>query len=163
MGAAVPAEQHVLLFVEVVNGKPLKEPVHAADLGGGRFRLLYSPGLVQGIAAGDEFRLRDEDGRFEILSRAGNLALQVFSKEPVAPLRAELVARVAALNGRLDGEIAKGLAFTIPLAAGFAAIEAVFNRWVQEHPGWEWYYGDVYSTADGVTPLNWWLPNSATR
>ena len=153
------AEQHLLLLVDVVNGKPMTEPVHVADLGAGRFRLLYSPGLVQGIAAGDEFRLRDDDGRFDVLSRAGNLALQVYSREPVGQLRAALVARVSALNGTLDGAIERGLAFSVPLAAGFPAIEAVFNRWVEEHPGWEWYYGNVYSTADGVTPLNWWLPN----
>jgi hypothetical protein len=44
----------------------------------------------------------------------------------------------------------------VELEAGFAAIEGLFNQWVREHPGWEWYYGNVYSTADGVTPLNWW-------
>ena len=157
------AELHLLLLVDVVNGKPVKEPVHVADLGGGRFRLLYSPGLVQGIAAGDEFRLRDDEGRFDVRSRAGNLAVQVFSPDPIGELRAELAARVLPLNGTLDGAIEQGLAFTVPLAAGFAAIEAVFNRWIEEHPGWEWYYGNVYSSADGVTPLNWWLPNGGVR
>jgi len=138
----VQAERHLLLLVDVVNGKPVKEPVHVADLGAGRFRLLYSPGMVQGIAAGDEFRLRDDVGRFDVLSRAGNLAVQVFSPGPVAPSRAELVAHVTALKGTLDGAIEQGLAFTVPLAAGFPAIEAVFNRWVEENPGWEWYFAN---------------------
>jgi len=151
-------ERHLLLLVEMVNGRPVKEPVHVRDRGGGRFGVLYSPGLVQGIAAGDEFRLLDDDGRFEVLSRAGNLAVQVFSREPVATLRDELVRRVTGLAGRLDGAIEHGLVFTLPLpAAGFAAIDAVFNRWIAEHAGWEWYYGNVYSPADGVTPLNWWV------
>ncbi len=28
--------------------------------------------------------------------------------------------------------------------------------------GVEWYYGNVYETHDGVTPMNWWkaLPNA---
>src|SRR5690242_2215903 len=159
MSHGATIERHLLLLVDVVNGKPAKEPVHVADLGEGRFRLLYSPGLVQGIAAGDEFRLRDGDGRFEVLSRSGNLALQVFSSAPIGELRAELAARVSRLGGTLDGAIEQGLSFTVPLTAGFPAIEAVFNSWVNEHPGWEWYYGNVYSTDDGVTPLNWWLLN----
>ena len=45
---------------------------------------------------------------------------------------------------------------TVPVSAGFPAIEAVFNAWVAEHPGWEWSFGNVYDPADGVTPLGWW-------
>jgi hypothetical protein len=37
----------------------------------------------------------------------------------------------------------------------FSAIEAVFNRFLEEHPESEWYYGNVYAD-DGVTPLGWW-------
>lgn len=149
-------ERHLMLLIEYRQGRPLREPVHAADLGEGMFRLLYTPGMVQGIAADDEFRLIGEDGAFEIIRRGGNLAVQVFSREPVAPQRAELIDRVAQLGGRLDGAIERGLAFTIPVSVGFAAVEAVFNRWVDEHAGWEWYYGNVYDPADGVTPLGWW-------
>jgi hypothetical protein len=159
----VDVERHLLLLVEMVNGRPVKEPVHVRDLGGGRFGMLYSPGLVQGMAAGDEFRLLDDEGRFEVLSRAGNLAVQIFSEQPVATVRDELVRRVAELRGWLDGAIERGLVFTIPVAAGFAAVEAVFNGWVAEHAGWEWYYGNVYSTADGVTPLNWWVRKNGGR
>jgi hypothetical protein len=63
---------------------------------------------------------------------------------------------VAQLGGSQDGAIERGLAFTIPVSAGFAAVEAVFNAWVAEHAGWEWHYGNVYDPADGVTPLGWW-------
>src|SRR5436190_7961017 len=114
----VQNERHLLLFVDRVNGQPAKEPVHVAELGEGRFRLLYAPGLVQGIAAGDEFRLRDEDGRFEVLSRSGNLAVQVFSPAPVGELRTELASRVSRLGGTLDGAIEQGSAFTVPFAVG---------------------------------------------
>jgi hypothetical protein len=149
--------RHVLLLVEYRNGHPFREPVHATPVRDGVFRLLHSPGFVLGIAAGDEFRLVGEDGVFDVTSRGGNLAVQVFSREPVAPLRAELTARVEALGGVLDGAIEHGLVFTIPVSAGFAAVEAMFNSWVAEHADWEWIYGNVYDPADGVTPLNWWV------
>jgi hypothetical protein len=149
-------EKHLLLLIEYRNGQPLKEPVHAEALGDDRFRLLYSPGLVQGIAAGDEFRLLNENGVFAVLRRAGNLAVQVFSLGSVEPLKAELVRQVEELGGMLDGAIEHGLVFTIPLARGFPPVERLFNQWVAEHPGWEWYFGNVYDPTDGVTPLNWW-------
>lgn len=149
-------ERHLLLLVEHRQGKPLKEPVHAEEVGPGMYRLFHSPGLVQGIAAGDEFRMVDGDGAFEVIRRGGNLSIQVFSKEPVAPFRAELVERVGQLGGSLDGAIDRGLVFTVPVSVGFRAVEAVFNEWVAEHPGWEWYFGNVYDPVDGVTPLGWW-------
>jgi hypothetical protein len=149
-------EQHLLLLIEYRQGRPLKEPIHVEALGGERFRLLYSPGFVQGIAAGDVFRLLNEDGDFVVLSRAGNLAVQVFHTEPVEPIKAELTRRVEQLGGVLDGGIERGLVFTLPLRAGFPAVEALFNRLVEEYPGLEWYYGNVYDRNDGVTPLNWW-------
>ena len=149
-------EQHLLLLIEYREGRPLKEPVHAEEVGHGVFRLLDSPGLVQGIAAGDEFRLVGGDGAFEVTRRGGNLAVQVFSTGPVAPHRAELAERVARLGGTLDGAVERGLVFTVPVSAGFPAVEAVFNGWVAERPGWEWYFGNVYDPVDGVTPLGWW-------
>ena len=152
----VGREKHLLLLIEYRKGRPLKEPVHAAVVGRGVFRLLYSPGFVQGIAAGDEFRLTGHDGAFKVTRRGGNLAVQVFSDEPAAPFRAELAERVGRLGGSLDGAIEHGLAFTVPVSAGFPAVEVMFDEWVTEHAGWEWSFGNVYDPADGVTPLDWW-------
>ena len=59
-------EEHLLLLIEYRHGLPLKEPVHAESVGRGTYRLLYTPGLIQGIAAGDEFRLVGDDGSFEV-------------------------------------------------------------------------------------------------
>jgi hypothetical protein len=144
------------LFEPRFNFAP-SQPVHAIELGEGRFRLLYSPGFVQGIAAGDEFRLLDHHGAFEVTRHAGNVAVQVFRFEPLAPLAEGLVRRVAELGGVLDGQIERGMVFTIPITAGFPAIESVFNEFVSAHPGTEWMFGNVYDTRDGVTPLNWWV------
>jgi hypothetical protein len=149
-------EEHVLLLIEHRQGKPLREPVHAERVGDRKYRLLYSPGLVQGIAAGDEFTLLSEDGTFEVARRSSNIAVQVFSKETIEPIKTMLTERVQKLGGVLDGCIDRGLVFTIPLQAGFQAIESVFNGAVMEHPELEWYYGNVYDPRDGHTPLNWW-------
>jgi hypothetical protein len=151
------ATQHVRLLVEYRDGKPSVEPVHAVELYEGRFRLLYSPGFVQGIAAGDEFRLLDEHGAFEVTLRSGNVAVQVFGSEPLAPVAEGLVRRIAELGGVLDGRIERGMVFTIPGAAGFPAIESVLNEFVSSHPGTEWLFRNVYDPTDGVTPLHLWI------
>lgn len=148
--------RHLLLLIDYRQGQPLKEPVHVQHLEGDMYRVLYSPGLVQGVAGGDDICMLNDDGKFEVVRRGGNLAIQVFSNDPVESLRDELAQQVAKLDGVLDGAIEHGLVFTVPVAEGFPAIESVFNAWVDQHPGWEWYYGNVYDPNDGVTPLNWW-------
>jgi len=145
--------QHISL---AVHGGAGVEPVHVEVLEGGRYRLLYSPGLVEGVAAGDEIELLDEAGTFRIIRRGGNLAVQVFSQEPVQPLRDELADQVRErLSGSLDGDIDRGMVFTIPLSTGFAAIEAFFDGFVRTHAGTEWSYGNVYDPDTG-RPLGWW-------
>lgn len=150
-------EQHVDLLIEYRDGKPAKEPVHVVDLGDGRFHLLYSPGFVLGIAAGDEFRLLDEDGKFEIICRSGNVAVQVYSRSPVNPAVQEVTQRVSEIGGALDGKTERGMVFTIPVKAGFPVIEETFNAIVKDYPDMEWFYGNVYDPGDGITPLNWWV------
>lgn len=153
----MPTVRHLLLLAEHHAGQPVREPVHVEELPGGEYLLLFSPGLVLGLAAGDRFRLLDSEGRFEGTRRGGNLAVQVFSERPLGKQREGLVASVVQLGGKLDGEFQdRGLVFTIPVSAGFPAVEAVFNTFVAETPGTEWFYGNVYDPSDGVTPLNWW-------
>ena len=149
---------HVALFVEFHNGKPFRENVHVKHLDADRYRLLHSPGFVQGIAAGDEFRLLDEIGRFEVTHRSGNLVIQVFSDEPVVSFEPELTEQVNALGGWRDGGIERGVVFSIPVDVGFSAVEQLFDglasRWAVA--GFTWVYGNVYDPVDGITPLNWW-------
>ena len=54
-----------------LQGHDRGEPVHVRELGGGVFRLLHSPGLVRGIAAGDEFRILNADGAFTVVTEEG--------------------------------------------------------------------------------------------
>jgi len=148
--------QHVDLLVEYRRGRPIVETVHAESLGNGHYKLLHSPGLVQGIAAGDEFRFTDANGAFEVLSRAGNIVVQLYANAGVEPFAAELGSSVRALGGTLDGRVARGMVFSIPVGVGFEAIEGLFNSFVADKPGVQWAYGNVYADAEGRVPLNWW-------
>jgi hypothetical protein len=131
------------------------EPVEVEVLGGRRYRLLYTPGFVVGVAAGDELEIID-DAASGYYPRGGNLAVQLFSREPVQPFRDALEGAMRTrLAGTLDGGIARGLSFTIPLGTGFGAIEELFDAFVRSHPGTEWLYGNVYD-PDTKAPLGWW-------
>jgi hypothetical protein len=146
-------DSHIHLHVH--GGKGL-EPVHAERIGEGRYRLLSSPGFVLGVAAGDEIELLGTDGHFRVLRHGGNVAVQLFSREPVKAYRESVAAQVVQrLNGALDGGIDRGLVFTIPVETGFEKIEAFFDSLVREIPGTEWMYGNVYDPETGA-PLNWW-------
>jgi hypothetical protein len=139
-----------------VRGAKRREPVHVQELPGGRYQVLHSPGFVDGVAAGDEIELTDDAGHFRVRRRGGNLAVQIFSVEPVRPFKDELATQVCEqLAGHLDGGIDRGLVFTIPLTTGFTAIEALFDGFVRGHPGCEWSYGNVYDPETGA-PLGWW-------
>jgi hypothetical protein len=82
-----------------------------------------------------------------------NLAVHVYGPHALAD---EAVVDVKGLGGTLDGRAPNLTVFTVPVTAGFAAVEAAFNRLVAQHPEVEWYFGNVYDPADGVTPLGWW-------
>ena len=149
------AEVHIHLAIHGARAGA-KEPVHAEAMGGSRYRLLSSPGFVVGVAAGDEIDLLGDDGQFRVVRRGGNVAVQLFSKEPVAGFRDAIAAAVRnELGGVLDGGVERGLVFTIPAAVGFAAIEALFDYEVHTRPGTEWMYGNVYDPDTGE-PLGWW-------
>lgn len=152
---------HIALLVEYRNGEPCREYVEVEALGDDSYLLLFSPGFVQGIAAGDEFKVLNQNGEFEVTKRAGNIVVQVFSEEPVEPHKADLTKRVENLGGTLDGSIERGMVFTIPVAAGWRNIESLFNEFVAKTPTTEWLYGNVWDPKDEKTPLNWWLNHEA--
>jgi hypothetical protein len=148
------------------DGRSAAETVLVERIGDDRFRLLSSPGLVLGLAAGDEFELAPgEPQGYRLLRRGGNVCVQVFLSKNAEECRQTLISLVEELSGRLDGE-AKGkttyeLVFTIPVTAGFPAIERVMKVAETMSPGCEWFYGNVYDTKDGTTPLNWWLESGS--
>jgi hypothetical protein len=141
------------VHVELAVGPGEVEPVHVAPISGRTYRVLFSPGLVYGVAAGDEVEVQ-ADGSFSVVRRGFNLAVRVLSRHGVAACAPALIRRVQDLGGRLDGRVAHGLVFTIPIAAGFGATERVFREAAQAHDGLVWEYANVYD-ADGRA-LGWW-------
>jgi hypothetical protein len=141
-------------------GPSAVEALDVEELGPNRYRLLYSPGLVEGLAAGDEFELVTVGPLgYRVLSRAGNVVVWFFfpvEGQNQGPLADSIKQSVEAIGGKLDGGGRTNLVFTIPVGVGFGRIEGVVQRAVKEIPGSTWMYGNVYDPVDGVTPLNWW-------
>jgi len=138
-----------------VEGASRTQPVAVRRLETGDLEVLFSPGLVEGIAAGDVIRLTDSrTGDFEIVSRGGNLSLKLFHPGAIGPVLDWVGPELERLAGRLDGKIDRAAVLTIPATTGFPAIEAVMKRAVAAHPGLTWFYGNVYDSED--RPLNWW-------
>jgi hypothetical protein len=141
--------------------KVASEVLDVEEIGPNRYRLIYSPGLVEGLAAGDEFELTEENSAgFSVLRRSGNLCTWLIFDEPTdfsAPYIKDLEARVKGIGGYLDGGTHRSLIFTIPLQAGFKAIKETFDAFVQAVQGTRWFYGNVYDPKDPTKPLNWWL------
>ena len=137
-----------------------EESLPVVVVGPERYRLLASPGFVEGLAAGDEFELAaDAPQGYRVLARGGNLCIWFyFHKEvdAVSPAAADLSRTVGALSGRLDGGWSRMLVLTVPLTAGWATIEASMNAAVARLGAASWQYGNVYDSADGITPLRWW-------
>jgi hypothetical protein len=135
-------------------GEPVLESVPADEISPGRFVLHRSPGLALGVAAGDTIDVAP-DGRYEVRTRGGNLAVQVFATDFDERALGELRARVEELGGFQDGGNAGLRIFTLPVALGFPAVESAFDAFIKRNPSAEWHFGNVFAD-DGVTPLKWW-------
>jgi len=141
------------------SGQPsLEEALPAEVVEAGHFRLLASPGLVEGVAAGDELELSaDEPSGFRVLRRGGQLCIWVYLPEP-PPVGAEarLDRAARALGGYVDGGQANLRILTVPVTAGFASVETELDAAVAELSGSTWYYGNVYDSRNAGRPLGWW-------
>jgi hypothetical protein len=141
------------LYLRDLRSAGRAEPVHAIYLGGATYRVLHSPGIVYGIAAEDEIKV-DAEGNFHVLRRAGNLAVRLLCANGVGELIEDVRQSVERLGGWLDGGVRNGAVFTIPIAAGFKAVECIFDELERRHAGVVWEYGNVYDDKD--QPLLWW-------
>lgn len=149
---------HVLLRIGERNGKPEFEPIHVDLIEGNRYRVLFSPGLAYGLAAQDEIE-PDDEGRYEVVARGGNLAVRVLSSNGVTALEPALTEQVAQIGGRLDGRVRNGLAYTIPAKTGRETIGQLFGNLKRETPGVLWEYGNVYEEDGQVAE---WLRGDAS-
>jgi hypothetical protein len=145
-----------LLVGRSSSGDAVYEEVLVEKLGANRCRLLRSPGLALGIAADDLIEIA-ERGHFKVVQRGRNVCVQILSSDRIDDsVEREASTRFTRVGGRLDGRAEKVLVFTIPVDVGFRAIEEVLGAVLAKFRNLEWYYGNVYDPADGVTPLNWW-------
>jgi hypothetical protein len=147
-----------MLSSKEIKGPPIRESIPVEKISDDQYRVLASPGYVNGLAAGDILELLDSEGRFRVLKRAGNVCVQIFFEGDKESAIRELGWRFAALDGWLDGgsDCPGGhlLVYTIPQAAGFPAIEKAFENLPATIKFDTWMYGNVY--ADDGTPLGWW-------
>ena len=138
------------------SGSDVYEQVLVATKDDQTYEVLASPGLLSGVAAGDTIRVRGA-GEFDVVARAGNVCVQVFSRSEIDEIDAFTTMQVVSVGGWLDGRVSRELVYTIPVSVGFPTIERILRDVVARFPTSEWLYGNVYDVDDGVTPLNWWL------
>ncbi len=142
------------------SGRPGTEVVEAVQLGPRRFRLLYSPGVIEGLAKGDEIELcRTDPKGFVVLKRSGMLCVWFYFRElgrNQGPDGDQVRAVVEEFGGICDGGGNTQLIFSVPIGLGFKAVEALFNDLVGQYPGSSWLYGNVYDPWNDFKPLGWW-------
>lgn len=139
------------------------ELVPAQRVGAGMWLLLRSPLYALRLAAGDTIRVDDsESGSFEILAHGGNVAVHFYLPEndlddlqATKSLGSKITPAIIDLGGRSDGQTAGLIVYTIPVEAGFPAIERVFALAVEQFPGAQWEYTNVFDRTTGE-PLRWW-------
>ncbi|HET6250414.1 MAG TPA: DUF4265 domain-containing protein [Tepidisphaeraceae bacterium] len=153
--------EEIKLIIGHRSGKPFFETVPAERIAENTYRVLATPGLAPGVAAGDII-VRDATDPlgFRVIERSGNVALQVFFENDPRFDESQVTTIITAIGGWLDGGIGNDgghlRIFTVPIGIGFNAIEKAMQQ-ISSLPTFNrWYCGNVYDVRDGKTPLNWW-------
>jgi hypothetical protein len=158
MGSMLDPNQPTVRLLAALkeSGEPVLEEVPVEVLGPDHYRLLASPGILDGLASGDTFTVDPASHAYRVREHGGNLCVQVWypGLDLAGRVDAELVPGVIRLGGTLDGRGQELSSFTIPLSAGMPAIEELFNAWVDDADGATWSFGNAYED-DGTTPLPW--------
>ncbi len=138
------------------------EEVPAESVGEMTWRLTRSPLYATECAAGDVIRLLNQTGEFEIVRRGGNVCVQLYlgpaasdDIRATALVAKTLLRDLAPVGGRMDAQTAGLVSFTVPVTAGFPAIEKVLRAATTRSPGAQWQYANVYHPTTGE-PLRWW-------
>lgn len=146
--------KHIDLLVE--QGKFRTQPVEVEQITQNKFKVLYTPGMVEGIASEDHIEITDYDtGEFKVIKRGGNVAIKIFSKVKIANYMEEIENALLPIGGKCDGAIAKACVWTVKLSeTSFSKIDSAMNSVISVVPESVWWYGNVYDKSD--KPLNWW-------
>jgi len=135
------------------DGQSVYERLPAEELGNNLYRLLRSPAFAPGIARGDTVELR-EGGVVDVVERSGLLVIRLFARAGISAMAATLGPALNSFDGEIEHEDERMLVFSVPVSAGFGAIEAVMTQLLEGQGDAAWRYGNVYD-AEGE-PLNWW-------
>lgn len=162
VGLSRMKHEHVRIAVTDAT-TPGVEHVPARKLQDGEWELVRSPLYATQVAAGDVIRiLNSETGAFEIVARGGNVSVHFYlcehdadNTQATASVAMDIAQDIASLGGRMDGQTAGLIVYSIPSQAGFPAIEKVLEAAARRHPGAQWQYCNVYDPRTGE-PLRWW-------
>jgi hypothetical protein len=154
--------QHIRIAVSDA-ASPGAEEVPARWIEGDEWQVVRSPLYAMGVAAGDVVRVLDrETGAFEILRRGGRVSVQFYlgpseadDGRATASAAKEIAAEIEPLGGLMEAFTRGLVVFTVPVAAGFPVIDAVFEAAACRWKDAEWQYTNVYDEATGE-PLGWW-------
>ncbi|WP_399125359.1 DUF4265 domain-containing protein [Streptomyces sp. ITFR-6] len=99
------------------SGEPVFEEVLVKELTApGECRLLASPGLVLGVATEDILRVDSASGGFDVLTRGGNICIQLYGPPSVGD---SVAPAIESLGGWSDGRVSKLTIFSLPATCGF--------------------------------------------
>jgi hypothetical protein len=133
-------------------GRGVTEEVPVEQLGDGLVRLLATPCFVEGVGAADVVRL-DDAGGFDLDARCGNVALRFELEGTLADVPQQLATLFDPVGGWVDGW-AEGascalVVCTVPVQAGFPAIEEAAGRALVETGAIRWTYGTARGRGGG--------------
>lgn len=134
-------------------GKTVYEEVLVDDIGDYHYKIIATPGLVLGIAAGDEILFHENKPEFTVVKRGGNIAIQLHGDNCIVD---KYLDELSLLTHHIDGRAEDITVLTVSIKFGFIKIQEILNLFCTKHPEISWYYGNIYDPDDGVTPLYWW-------
>ena len=145
--------KHINLHIEGTENST--QPVEVETISTGVYLILYSPGFVEDIAAGDIIQLTDEEnGTFEVIEYGGNVSVKISDSENIIDKLQSLDEILSHVGARRDGNLEHIAVWTIPVKIGFQKIEVAVTKACDLLNEPTWWYGNVYDSQDN--PLNWW-------
>ena len=144
---------HINLHIEGTENDT--QPVEVEYVSPEIYRVMFSPGFVENIAAGDLVRITDEKkGEFEVIKYGGNISVKISDVISIASKLKSIDKVLTQVGARRDGNLEHVAVWTIPAKNGFKKIEEAIDKACELLQEPTWWYGNVYDAQNN--PLNWW-------
>ncbi|WP_196161109.1 DUF4265 domain-containing protein [Reinekea sp. G2M2-21] len=145
---------HINLHIEGTESDT--QPVEVEYLSENIYRVVHSPGFVEGIAAGDVIELAEHDTtKFSVVSYGGNVSVKISDTASIIEKLPTLDNILGTVGARRDGNLERVGVWTMPLKSGFEPIEIAIKMACSELCEPTWWFGNAYDSNN--QPLNWWL------